>query len=65
LKPIFSSFLKRQWKGENKLPEAYVLILDPKIGKPMMPPKKCSESFYLAQDKLMSTAQMMWVSRVH
>jgi hypothetical protein len=31
LKPIFSPFLKRQWKGENKLPEAYVLILDPKI----------------------------------
>jgi hypothetical protein len=31
----FFVFLKDNGK-ENKLPEAYVLILDPKIGKPMM-----------------------------
>jgi hypothetical protein len=32
----FSSFLKDNGKGENKLPEAYVFCTGAKIGKPMM-----------------------------
>jgi hypothetical protein len=34
LKPIFRHL--RQWKEENKLPEAYVFDTGSKIGKPMM-----------------------------
>jgi hypothetical protein len=36
---FFRHFLKDNGKGENKLPEAYVLIQVLKIGKPMFTPK--------------------------
>jgi hypothetical protein len=35
LKPPFSVVFKRQWKSQNKLPEAYVFDTDRKLGKPI------------------------------
>jgi predicted acyl esterase len=56
LKPSFPSFFKRQWKSQNKLPEAYVF--DGSKGWKtynFWPPENAAkESFYLVQDKLMT-----------
>ncbi|WP_339920469.1 CocE/NonD family hydrolase [uncultured Flavobacterium sp.] len=57
---FFRHFLKDNGKGENKLPEAYVFDTGSKDWKTydVWPPKNAAKtSFYLAQDKLMSTAQ--------
>ena len=56
---FFRHFLKDNGKGENKLPEAYVFDTGSKDWKTydVWPPKNASkESFYLAQNKLMTTA---------
>ncbi|EIA07779.1 CocE/NonD family hydrolase [Flavobacterium frigoris] len=57
---FFRHFLKDNGKGENKLPEAYVFDTGAKDWKTydVWPPKNVvKESFYLAQDKLTTTAQ--------
>ena len=57
---FFRHFLKDNGKGENKLPEAYVFDTGSKDWKTydVWPPKNAAKaSFYLAQDKLMNTAQ--------
>ena len=56
---FFRYFLKDNGKGENKLPEAYVFDTGSKDWKTydVWPPKNAAkESFYLAQNKLMTTA---------
>jgi hypothetical protein len=56
---FFRHFLKDNGKGENKLPEAYVFDTGSKDWKTydVWPPKNAAkESFYLAQNKLMTTA---------
>jgi hypothetical protein len=35
IEAIFFRRFKRQWKSQNKLPEAYVLTRDRKVGKPI------------------------------
>ncbi|PKH67467.1 X-Pro dipeptidyl-peptidase [Flavobacterium sp. ALD4] len=56
---FFRHFLKDNGKGENKLPEAYVFDTGSKDWKTydVWPPKNMAkESFYLAQDKIMTGA---------
>ena len=56
---FFRHFLKDNRKGENKLPEAYVFDTGSKDWKTydVWPPKNMAkESFYLAQDKIMTGA---------
>jgi hypothetical protein len=65
IEAIFPSFFKRQWKSQNKLPEAYVFDTDRKVGKPItLASHAAKESFYLVQDKLMDCKRWR-VSRVH
>jgi putative CocE/NonD family hydrolase len=57
---FFRHFLKNNGKGENKLPEAYVFDTGAKDWKTydVWPPKNVTkETFYLAPEKLTTTAQ--------